>query len=280
MAANRDELDSRPWRTPARHWPDRPEVIAGQDISAGGSWLGINEHGVVAAILNRPGTLGPKAGKRSRGELVLEALDHAEARAAADALSALNPESYRPFNLVIADRYDAFWLRHAGNQPSFRIRTPKGVWRELDPLHMPAHAPLDLRKGGSQAMTNEAAIFCQPIPRGLSMITAHDLNDPTSPLIGHYLPRFHKAEKPDPEKEDWTAWIELLADRSPPEGDPRHAMTVVGAGSFTTVCSQLLALPESGVPTMLFAKGRPGEVPFEKIEIDEVTIPDVLGGID
>ncbi|MGI9449204.1 MAG: NRDE family protein, partial [Geminicoccaceae bacterium] len=243
MAANRDELDSRPWRAPARHWPDRPEIIAGQDISAGGSWLGINDHGVVAAVLNRPGTLGPEDGKRSRGELVLEALDHAEARAAADALSELNPASYRPFNLVVADCFDAFWLRHAGNQPSFRVRTPKGIWRELDPLHMPAHAPLDLRKGGSQAMAKEGAIFCQPIPQGLSMITAHDLNDPTSPLISHYLPRFQKAEIPNPENGDWTGWIELLADRSSPDGDPRHAMTVVGAGSFTTVCSQLLAFP-------------------------------------
>jgi len=72
LAANRDELDNRPWRTPARHWPDRPEVVAGQDVLAGGSWLGINDDGVIAAVLNRPGTLGPEAGKRSRGELVLE----------------------------------------------------------------------------------------------------------------------------------------------------------------------------------------------------------------
>ena len=280
LAANRDELDSRPWRAPARHWPDRPEVVAGQDISAGGSWLGINDDGLVAAILNRPGTLGPEAGKRSRGELVLEALDHAEAKVAAEALCDLNPASYRPFNLVIADRHDAFWLRHAGNQPSFRVRTSEGQWRELDPLHMPVHAPLGMPGSESQIAAHDAAILCEPIPPGLSMITAHDMNDPTSPLINHYLGRFRAAEVPDPDKGEWTGWIELLSDRTSPDDDPRNAMTVVDAGAFTTVCSHLLALPALGEAIMHFAAGRPGEVPFERIEFDKVTVPDCLEGFE
>jgi uncharacterized protein with NRDE domain len=87
VGANRDEMTSRPWRGPGRHWPDRPEVVAGQDLEAGGSWLGVNDHGLVAGVLNRPGALGPAPGRRSRGELVLEALDHADADAAATALA-------------------------------------------------------------------------------------------------------------------------------------------------------------------------------------------------
>src|SRR6266849_8974623 len=79
LGANRDEMVGRPSKPPARHWPDRPEVVAGLDELAHGSWLGCNDHGVAAAILNRHGTLGPAAGFRSRGELVLEALDHADA---------------------------------------------------------------------------------------------------------------------------------------------------------------------------------------------------------
>ena len=61
LAANRDEMVDRPWAPPGRHWPDRPEVVAGLDRTAGGSWLGLNDHGVVAAILNRRGSLGPAA---------------------------------------------------------------------------------------------------------------------------------------------------------------------------------------------------------------------------
>ena len=114
IGANRDEMIGRPAAPPARHWPDRPEVVAGLDRLAGGSWLGVNDWGVAAAILNRHGSLGPAPGQRSRGELVLEALDHPDAVAAAEALSHLDPEAYRTFNLIVADNRDGFWLRHAG----------------------------------------------------------------------------------------------------------------------------------------------------------------------
>src|SRR3984893_11344659 len=114
IGANRDEMIDRPWEPPGPHWPDRAEVVAGLDRLAGGSWLGVNDWGVAAAVLNRHGTLGPAPGQRSRGELVLEALDHADAVAAAEALSHLDPAAYRTFNLIVADERDAFWLRHAG----------------------------------------------------------------------------------------------------------------------------------------------------------------------
>src|SRR5712672_2709720 len=103
IGANRDEMIDRPAKPPGRHWPDRTEVVAGLDLFAGGSWLGINDWGVAAAILNRHGSLGPATGLRSRGELVLEALDHADAAAAAAALAQLNTAAYRSFNLILAD---------------------------------------------------------------------------------------------------------------------------------------------------------------------------------
>src|SRR5882672_489755 len=114
IGANRDEMIDRASKPPGRHWPDRPELVAGRDILAGGSWLGVNDWGVVAAVLNRHGSLGPAPDRRSRGELVLEALDHADAAAAARALADLDPEAYRTFNLIIADESGGFWLRHAG----------------------------------------------------------------------------------------------------------------------------------------------------------------------
>src|SRR5262249_38502178 len=61
IGANRDEMIDRPSLPPGRHWPDRVEVTAGIDLLAGGSWLGINDWGVAAAILNRQGSLGPAA---------------------------------------------------------------------------------------------------------------------------------------------------------------------------------------------------------------------------
>jgi hypothetical protein len=259
LAANRDELRDRPARPPARHWPDRAEVVAGLDLEAGGSWLGINDHDVVAGVLNRPGTLGPAAGKRSRGELVLEALDHADAAAAAHALRALDPDAYRPFNLVIADNRDAFWLRHPGLLPDFAFRTAGGGWREIAPHQIPGGTP--------GAPARPRGIECRPIPEGVSMITAHDLNDLASPRIRRYLARFRSAPPPDPAHDDWDAWIALLADRGSDDGDPHAAMTVVTDGAYGTLSSCLIALPARGTPIMKFADGRPDQAPFEPITL-------------
>jgi Transport and Golgi organisation 2 len=260
LAANRDELRTRPWRAPARHWPDRPEVVAGLDVEAGGSWLGMNDEGVVAAVLNRVGTLGPAPGKRSRGELVLDALDHAEAGTAAAALSDLDPEAYRPFNLIVADRYEAYWLRHAGTLPDFGFRASDGTWREVDPILLPNRSP------GARSERRVAAIECHPIGDGLSMITARDLNDFGSARVRTFLPRLRAAETPDPARGNWSAWEALLADRQSPDDDPRNAMTIVTETDYGTVCSSLVALPAEGGARMWFAAGRPGETRFEPVE--------------
>jgi len=238
VAANRDEMADRPWLAPARHWTDRQDVVAGLDVLAGGTWLGINEHGVVAAVLNRINSLGPAPGLRSRGELPLEALDHAEARAAAEALADLDPAAYRPFNMVVADAANAYWIRP--------------------------------REGGNGSGSD--AIEVSDIAEGLSMITAYDLNDVASPRMRRFLPRFQAASVPEPETEDWDDWISLLADRQhDAESGPGGAMTVITDTGFGTVSSSLIALP---APTpadvharWLFAPGRPGETAFSPIPL-------------
>jgi hypothetical protein len=236
MAANRDEMLDRPWRAPGRHWPDRHNVVAGLDELGGGSWFGVNDDGVAAGIMNRAGTLGPATGKRSRGELVLEALDHAEAKTAAEALSHLNPAAYRAFNLVIADASGGFWLRHT-------------------------EAP---RPGRVEVV---------PLPAGISMLTAFDLNDRSSSRIGRYLPLVEQAAVPDPERGDWSAWQAILASReSDGESAREGAMTVVTDFGFGTVSSVLLALPARErfevKPRLRFAAGRPDQTAFEDIALD------------
>jgi uncharacterized protein with NRDE domain len=229
IGANRDELRSRPSLPPGRHWPDRPQVRAGLDVEAGGTWLGINDDGLAAGVLNRRGTLGPAPGKRSRGELVLEALDHAEARHAADALRALDPDAWRPFNLIVADAAHAFWIRHAG----------------------------------------DGAIGVQAIPDGLHMIEAGELDDPASPRLARFLPQFRFVGAPDPERDDWTSWQALLADRTSRTDDPRDAMCIVTEGEYGTVSSALAALPRhvTRPPIFRHAEGRPGEHEFVPVPL-------------
>ena len=237
LAANRDEMAERPSAPPARHWPDRPEAVAGLDRLAGGTWLGLNDFGVVAGVLNRRESLGPEPGYRSRGELPLEALDHAEASAAAEALSAIETASYRSFNAVIADRRDAYWLRSAG-------------------------------PGGGRARA--AAVEAMALPTGLSMITAYDRNDKRSARTRLYLPRFSDAPPPDPASGDWRSWQTLLASRlHDADAGPEGAMTVVTDSAFGTVSSSLIALPAAALadeaPCWLYADGRPGEVDYERV---------------
>ncbi len=240
LGANRDEMAGRPWRAPGPHWPDRPEVVAGLDSLSGGSWLGVNAWGVLAAVLNQPDTLGSAPDKRSRGELVLEALDHAEAGHAAEALADIEPRSYRGFHLVVADPRGAYWVRHPG-----------------------------------EATPAPARVTVEPIPPGVSMITACDRNDTeASPRIARYLPRFRAAAAPDPDAGDWTAWQALLGSREA-DGDPAAGMTFRLDNGFGTVCSTLVALPARPQrldetprpPVMWFAPGPPDCTAFESVPV-------------
>jgi hypothetical protein len=258
LAANRDEVLSRPWRPPGRHWPDRAEVVAGQDELAGGSWLGINDHGLVAAVLNRVDSLGPASGKRSRGELVLDALDFEDAASSAAALVDLDPDAYRPFNLVIADAVNAYWLRHAGGLPGFAFRTLDGSWREVDALHVHEDRALPGRS---------PAIERRPVPPGLTMLTARDLNDPNSARIRLHRPRFEAAQVPDPATGDWSGWIDCLGSRESARDDPTDAMTIVTDADYGTVCSSLVGVPPEGAPRLWFAAGRPDMTPFTPVRI-------------
>lgn len=229
FAGNRDELRSRPARPPGRWWGDRPDMRAGYDETGGGSWLGLNDFGVLACVLNRAGALGPAPGKRSRGELVLEALDHADAAAAAAALADLDPAAYRPFNFVVADNRDAFWLRH--EEPGQPIRVT-------------------------------------PLPPGLSMITAHDRNSDDSMRQARWRGAFETAPRPDPGGDDWSGWTRLLAARADAGAPPRSGMTVADGG-FATVSSALLALPAIGraetPPVFYFADGPPDRAAYAPV---------------
>jgi uncharacterized protein with NRDE domain len=203
-------------------------VTAGLDVSGQGSWLGVNDYGVAAAVLNRHGTLGPEDGRRSRGELVLEALDYADAEAAASALAHLDPDAYRPFNLLIADGSDAFWIRHAGDDMVSSVSLGEGVM----------------------------------------MLTSREINDANAPRIRRYLPLFRQAAAPEPDKDDWSDWQLLLASTASETGDPRDAMCIHTDGSYGTVSSSLIALPPVATDPVIwrYADGPPDEASFAAVE--------------
>ena len=70
VAANRDEFFARP-TTPAGWWTDAPDILAGRDLQAGGTWLGINRQGAFAGLTNfrDPASQRPKVGDRKSTRL-------------------------------------------------------------------------------------------------------------------------------------------------------------------------------------------------------------------
>ena len=112
LAANRDEFYDRPTQ-PANFWEDAPDILAGRDLKAGGTWMGITKTGRLAAITNYRETGPTREDAPSRGDLVKNYL--AGNSAPYDYLKTVQEkgQTYNGFNLIIGDEKD---LLHYANR--------------------------------------------------------------------------------------------------------------------------------------------------------------------
>jgi hypothetical protein len=133
VAANREELFDRPTQHP-RIQSGTPRVICGIDRQAGGTWLGVNQHGLVCAVANRRKSLVP-AEPRSRGLLCRELLNCRTAREASEyAARELAIGKYAGANYLCVDaRFGA--VVHGGDRIEIAELTPG--------LHIVSHGDLD-----------------------------------------------------------------------------------------------------------------------------------------
>jgi uncharacterized protein with NRDE domain len=100
LAANRDEFFNRRTAS-ADFWDDAPQVLAGRDLEAGGTWLGMTRTGRFAALTNYRDPASHKPQAPSRGALVADFL---KTDTAIDAyLDSLGPSAYNGFNLLLGD---------------------------------------------------------------------------------------------------------------------------------------------------------------------------------
>ena len=100
VTANRDEFYSRP-ATPMHWWPSK-DILAGKDLQAGGTWLGLSRNGKFAAVTNlRSATVNARA--LSRGSLVTDFLFSTEP--AKKWITTILPavKDYMGFNLLLFD---------------------------------------------------------------------------------------------------------------------------------------------------------------------------------
>jgi uncharacterized protein with NRDE domain len=102
VAANRDEWRDRP-ADAAHWWPDQPQIFAGRDLQAGGTWMGVTRAGRFAAVTNFRDPSERRSTARSRGELVTAFL--LGDSAPGEFLEGLAPRSseYNGFNLIVGD---------------------------------------------------------------------------------------------------------------------------------------------------------------------------------
>ncbi len=121
LAANRDEFFSRP-TAPMGFWQDNRDLLAGRDLEAGGTWLGVNRKGRFAAITNYRDPAAVKADAPSRGGLVSGFLQSKQPSWDYLEKLALSAQAYNGFNLVVWDNHTLCY--YSNEEGMLRILAP------------------------------------------------------------------------------------------------------------------------------------------------------------
>jgi uncharacterized protein with NRDE domain len=236
VAANRDEKLDRPATAMTVLRASGPRILGGRDERAGGTWLAVNEHGLVAGLTNRPLPDGPDPARRSRGELPLVLAGHRHAdHAVEEFVDRFSPADYNPAWFLVGDRRSLYSIDLTGGEGG---RAERAVVRELGAgVHVLENAP----PGAPSAKVDHVRRLLGS-PEGLRGEAA------------------------------MTALGRLLADHSTPAGaavsDPASTSTprrpeslaaCVHTEDYGTRSSTLIRVPvdEDGPPRVLYTDGHP-----------------------
>jgi uncharacterized protein with NRDE domain len=125
LVGHRDEFHARP-TAPLHWWPDAPDLLAGRDLEAGGTWLGLHRDGRLAVLTNFRGEGAQRPGSPSRGLLIPEFLVGTEPAAAFARRLADTSAGYSGFNMLV---FDGTALAYAANRPESAARQlPAGLY--------------------------------------------------------------------------------------------------------------------------------------------------------
>ena len=236
----RDEFVAREWAGPGRHWAERPGLVGGRDLRAGGTWLAVDPDAPRAAVvLNGRGRMAPETVRESRGALPL--------RVAADGgLGGPDPAVFDPavFDPAV---FDPFHL--VGAEPD-RVR----LWswdgealteRELGPgLHMIVNSGLE-GEGQPEGETEDAYMAAR---------------------LAHFRPRLAAAARPEPAAGDpveraWGDWFPLVQGDGLARADHRALLPLLDLGDgrvWGTTSVSLVALGDAARYDFSAAPGEGG----------------------
>lgn len=122
VGANRDEFFTRPSQT-AHYWNDSPDIFAGRDLKALGTWLGVSKSGRFAALTNWTDLSVSSSTGRSRGELPGNFLK--SDISALEFIEGINGADYSGFNLIV---YDTEQLAYYSNRTNEKRILDAGVY--------------------------------------------------------------------------------------------------------------------------------------------------------
>jgi uncharacterized protein with NRDE domain len=262
IAANRDERLDRP-AAPMTVLRERgPRILGGQDLLAGGTWLAVNEHGLVAGLTNQPSADGRDPSKRSRGELPLAFAAHRSAREAVTAVSEeLDPAAYNPCWMLVGDRDALYSIGVSGSAKPEIERLGPG-------LHVLENAPL-------RAASAKAKLVRTLVTNALAdPREEHDAAATIAALIT--VLGDHRPAVPEPRTDAtgrvWPASLSAACVHADGYGT-RSAMIVrvpvlaaSPAGCDSTQArtdASVPSVPCAGAPAVLVADGRPCEAPMQ-----------------
>lgn len=114
LAANRDEFHNRPARN-LDWWPDQPELLAGRDLQAGGTWLAASRNGRFATVTNYREGQPKKADLKSRGDLVTDFVSGATSPEIF--LDGIDDQQYAGFSLLAATNDELWYVSNRGDGP-------------------------------------------------------------------------------------------------------------------------------------------------------------------
>jgi uncharacterized protein with NRDE domain len=114
VAGNRDEFYNRKTAT-ANYWTDYPQVLAGRDLEAGGTWLGITKSGKISMLTNYRDPANINPAEPSRGHLVSDYLTSDITGQSYMQAIEKNGKKYNGFNLILGNTEELFYYSNYGD---------------------------------------------------------------------------------------------------------------------------------------------------------------------
>lgn len=241
IATNRDEFYARATSGPGQLL-ESPRTVGGRDLQAGGTWMGVSEHGVFVGVTNyRSLLVANDPTRRSRGELVLQALSRSSVAEITRYVQSLDGRAYNSFNLMWGDA-SALWVAYgrSGERALSLAEVPEGVHvLPNDLLDSPAFESVERAK---QLIAPLAGADVATLRAGLQAV-----------LADRTLPRLEDVEEPPPgSRLDRTMLRELAA-------------LCVRTPAYGTRSSTVVLLQPGKVGQFWYADGPPDQTPFVDI---------------